>query len=177
MFQEQIAQLTADHLRTHATAYLDEIAALNPTDQVTLVAPKSIRASSVVGGMVAELPELLPAYGVDALSKQPIPLSDNLWTFQYEGQINGMVLASNEVEVDKLAKRHARAVEYFVRKHRLLHQLATDDFEIISFEFLGSDFSGATPLSEDPASRPLWVGGFSIDVTWMTSENGPEDHA
>jgi hypothetical protein len=175
MYQEKIAQLTADHLRTHIDELLAEVNAQFPdNDIIKLVTPKKIEVAGQVGGVVNELPENLPHYAVDCLSKTFGGVREDLWTFQYDGHFAGMVAATNQTAVDKLAKRHASAVELFLRRHWHLHLHSDEDFTLMQMIFMGSDFSGAEPVGE-VNGRELWLGAFRIDVAWSTSEDGPSD--
>lgn len=171
MYQEEIAAQTADHLRTHISGYLDRIASRH-SDQITLLIPKSIEPASVVGGMVSELPNRLPAYGIDCLNKVSAGMEEDLFLFQYQGQINGMIAAGSQDLVDKLAKRHAAAIELFVREHVGLHKFTTDNFSFVEMDYIETEFSGAE-LVDESEDRQLWLGAFSINVFWFTSEDGP----
>jgi len=174
MFQEKIAKITADHLRTHIAAYLDEVnSQFEDNDIVKLVVPKKIEVAGQVGGVVNELPENLPHYAVDCLTKSFGGVREDLWTYSYDGHFAGMVSATNQSAVDKLTKRHAAAIEKFVRQHFHLHAYTDDDFTLLQMVFLASDFSGAEPVGE-VNGRELWLGAFRLDVTWGTSEDGPD---
>lgn len=176
MYQEQLAKLTSDHIRTHIKAYLDDIAAdFTGAETVPLLVPKRIEPASVVGGMISDFDKLLPQYAIDVLGKANSTDDSALWTYEYAGQINGLVNAGSQDAVDKLIKRHEAAVERFIREHRLLHQESNDRFSIVEFVFAGSDFSGAEDLGEQDGSQ-LWLAGFSINVSWFTSEDGPDQH-
>lgn len=175
MFGERIAQETANHLRSHISAYLAEV---NDqfTAEVTLVVPKSIEVASVVGGMFTEYDSILPQYGIDVLNKVFLPEGLNLFTYQYEGQINGLVHGNSQAAVDHAIKRHAAAVELFLKRHEVLHELNTDNFSIVGMYFQTVQFSGAEDLGEVEGTQ-TWVAAFSLDLVWVTSENGPGQHA
>lgn len=175
MFEEQIGKWTADHLRTHIEDYLAEVNASASTP-ITLVVPKAIEVASVVGGLFTEYDNILPQYGIDILGKSFAGMSENLFIYQYDGQINAMVHAGSREAVDMLVKRHAAAIELFIRRHEVVHLYQTNDFSMLDMSFSAKDFSGAEELSE-VAGRPLWVAGISINLTWLTSEDGPSQHA
>lgn len=171
MYQEEIASTTADHLRTHIKDYLNAVSAKH-SDKLSLVVPRSIDSASIVGGMISELPTKLPAYAIDCLNKSFAGTDENLFIYQYQGQINGMVAAASQDHVDKLTKRHSAAVEWFIREHLGLHALSGDGFTLLEFDYVETDFSGAE-LVDESADRELWLGAFSINVFWFTSEDGP----
>ena len=176
MYQEQLAKLTADHLRTHIKAYLDIVDAMFAgNDNVPLLVPKTIEPASLVGGMVTAFDKILPQYGIDVMGKQLAASDDSLWSYEYAGQINGLVHGGSQEAVDKLVKRHAAAVELFIRNHRVLHQEDNLQYRVVEFVFVASDFSGAEDLGEHD-SGPIWLAGFSINVSWFTSEDGPNQH-
>jgi hypothetical protein len=176
MFHEQIAKLTADHLRTHIKVYLDSISAeYSGTDKVTLTVPKSIDPASVVGGLMTEFDQTLPQYGIDVLNKALGEDIEGLFTYNYFGQINGLVSSTSRDSVDKLCSRHARACETFIREHQLMHEQSNANFSVLAFAFVGIDFSGAENLGSID-DREVWVAGFSINVVWATSEDGAFQH-
>jgi len=177
MFQEQIAKLTADHLRTHIGAYLAAISAeYTAKEGVTLTVPKSIEYSSLVGGMMTEFDKILPQYGVDVLSKVIGEDIENLFTYNYLGQINGLVSATSRDAVDKLCTRHARAVEQFIKQHQFMHNENNTNYRILGVGFAGLEFSGAENLGTYN-DREVWIAGFSIDIIWATSEDSAMQHA
>jgi len=177
MYQEKIAQITEDHLRTHIAALLADANAQFPDDDVaTLVVPKTITSASRVGGVAQDLPKLLPMYAVDCMSKSFGGEVEDLWLYAYDGHIAGMVSAQSQETVDQLCKRHASAVERFVRNHQFLHLASNDEFTIREFFFVASDFSGAEEFGQRDNKKPLWLGAFRIDVRWVTSEDGANDH-
>lgn len=180
MYHEDLARLTADHLRTHIEVYLTEENA-RYNDKVKLIVPKSIEPASVVGGMFTEFDNILPQYGIDILEKVFIPdNSGDLFTYLYTGQINGLVHASTRDAVDKLVKRHGASVERFVRQHQTLHDWQTpvplnENFRITEFAFSAIQWSGAEDLGEVEGAH-TWMAGFSCDCAWVTSEEGPGQH-
>jgi len=176
MFQEQIAKLTADHLRTHIGAYLAAIESeYTAKESITLTVPKSIDYSSLVGGMMTEFDKILPQYGVDVLSKILGEDNENLFTYNYLGQINGLVSATSREAVDKLCTRHARAVEHFIKQHQFMHQETNTNFALLAMAFGGLEFSGAENLGTYN-DREVWIAGFSIDLIWATSEDSAMQH-
>jgi hypothetical protein len=179
MYQEELAEQTADHLRTHIEGYLDEIAAkYTGLKYVDLVVPKSIEPASVVGGLWTEFDNILPAYGIDVLNISPSEDSASLWTHAYDGQINGLVSAGSRQTVDRLCSRHAQAVEHFIEQHLFFHwdTQNRDVFSVVTFFGGNLEFSGAEDLGEQ-AGRPLWLAGFSLNCTWLVSQEGPAQHA
>jgi hypothetical protein len=180
MYQEDVSKITADHLRSHIKAYLDEVSArYSGNKKLPLVVPKTIESASAVGGTMTEFNQILPAYGIDILNVSVSEDNSNLWSHQYDGQINGLVSGSSQSTVDGLIKRHAAAVEHFVRQHLLLHDghpsALSNDFRILNFLAGNLEFSGAEDLGETDG-QTLWLGAFSLNVIWLVSENGPDDH-
>ena len=174
MYQEDLARYTSDHLRSHIKPYLDEVwSEYTAPDSVPLIVPKRIDFSSQVGGMITEYDKILPQYGIDILGKDQAPSDDSLWSYIYSGQINGLVSGGSREAVDYLVARHSRAVEAFIRRHWHLHQHENANFRILEFLFSGFDFSGAEDVST--SDRDIWVAGFSHNVVWLTSEDGPSD--
>ena len=173
MYHEEVAKWAADHLRTHIRPYLDEVNA-RFDDGTTLTTPKGIEVASEVGGTFTMFDEILPQYGIDILSKV---FSDgvDLYPYLYSGQINGMVNGQSRQAVDKMITRHSSAVELFIRRHEVAHEFSTDDFRILEIGFDGVQFSGAEDLGEVDG-RELWIAGFSIDFSLLTSEDGPGQH-
>lgn len=177
MFHEQLAKITADHLRSHIKAYLGEVSAgFTGSESTTLIVPKKIDPASVVGGMITEYDKILPQYGIDVLGKTISQDDVALFAYEYAGQINGLVHSGSREAVDRLVKRHATAVELFIRRHQYLHQPVNTGFKFLEMVFAGIDFSGAEDLGEHN-NRTVWLAGFSINVSWFTSEDGPIDHA
>lgn len=180
MYHEDLARLTADHLRAHIGAYLTAENARH-TEKVKLIVPKSIEPASVVGGMFTEFNNILPQYGIDVLDKVFMPdNSGDLFTYLYSGQINGLVHGSTQDSVDKLIKRHSAGVEFFIRNHLTLHESSqtplSANFALLEFSYLQTQFSGAEDLGEVEGSH-TWMAAFSIDCAWLTSEDGPGLHA
>lgn len=175
MYGEDLGRYTADHLRTHIKDYLNQVQLRYGGDQVvTLVVPKSIEFTSVVGGTISEFDKILPQYGIDVLGKSPSQDDTSLWSYEYAGQINGVVHAGSREAAHYLMSRHATAVEHFIKEHSILHDFNNPNFKIIEFVFAGTDFSGAEDISED---QSLWLAGFSINCSWFVSEDGPGQHA
>jgi hypothetical protein len=175
MFQEAIAKQTAEYLRGHLEEYLQTVASrFTGTDRLTLKVP-DIKSSTLVGGaMQADIKDL-PAIGVDCLDKQEIPSGESLCYYQYDGAIAGLISASSAGDVDRLAKRHASAIELFVREHQFLHQFSTPDFSMREFIYVNTTFSGAIQL-ELEEEKPIWVDGFTHNVLWITSEDQYRQH-
>lgn len=170
MYQETLAKLTADHLREHIATYLTEISA-EYNDNVTLVIPKSIEFASNVGGIAAEFDQILPAYVVDVLEKTRAADPDNLTLYDYAGHIAGMVSAGSMDTVDKLVKRHAEAVERFIKQHLVLHLPVDPRFSMTQFVFLNSAGSGAEEVEDG-----RWLGAFRIECLWTLSEDAEFQH-
>jgi|SRR6185503_15586574 len=186
MFQEEVADLTAEHLRTHIEALLAEIQTRHG-DSVRLLLPKSIETQNLVGGVYNTTFKNMPAYAVDVIEKSFAGESaDSLWLYRYDGHIAGVMGGNDEENVNKSCKRHEAAVEQFVRNHLNFHhdpELKTQinsDFDVIGFEFLGAAYSGAEEISGEVAQgegNKLWIAGFRIDLAWVVSEQGPGNHA
>ena len=176
MFQEDLAYLTSNHLREHIKVYLAAVdARYSGNKKVPLVVPKTIEVASVVGGMMKDFDKILPAYGIDVVNIVAAEDASSLWSYEYLGQINGLVSASSQSLVDAMIKRHANAVERFVREHLFLHQPTNDYFKIVNFVAGNLEFSGAEELGE-VEGKETWLGAFSLNVSWFTSEDGPSDH-
>lgn len=179
MFQEDLAKITADHLRTHVAGYLASVAA-RYSDVVPLVNPTEIIVASAVGGMIQEFDQILPKYAVDVFGKQFAESGEDLFTWQYSGQISGLISANSQDSADKLVKRHAASVEAFIMDHLHLHQTSSspwvDNFYIVSFGFSNSDYSGAE-FAGTVNDREIWIAGFSYDCIWLVSEHDSTQHA
>lgn len=177
MFQEDLAKYTADHLRTHIEAYLEAVnARFTGAKKISLIVPKTIEVASVVGGTISEFQKLLPMYGIDVLNISEAQDSAALYTHEYDGQINGLISSSSRDIADGLIKRHANAVERYVRDHLFLHELKNDYFTVVNFQAGNLEFSGAEDLGE-VEGKQIWLAAFSLNVVWFTSEDGPIQHA
>lgn len=175
MYYEQIGRLTAAHLRSHIKGYLDEVSAEFTGElSATLVVPKQIDISSAVGGMSSKFDQILPQYGIDVLGKTASTDDSSLWSHEYVGQINGMVHGGSRETVDLVIARHARAVDHFIHQHKLLHKYTDANFSIVEFVFANTEFSGAEDVGAE--DKPIWLAAFSTNVSWFTSEDGPDDH-
>lgn len=179
MFQEDLAKITADHLRTHIAGYLATVAA-RYDDSVTLVNPKEIVVASAVGGLIQEFDSILPKYAVDVFGKTYAATGEDLNSWEYSGQVSGLISANSQDTADRIIKRHSAAVETFILNHEGLHQAVdsswNDDFIILSFGFSGLDLSGAE-YAGDVNGREIWIAGFSFDCLWMTGEIEGRQHA
>ena len=174
MFQKQLATITRDDLRLHIEGYIGEVNDWYDTP-ISNVLPKRIELASMAGGVFAAPEDQLPYYGVDCITKQIAQRPDNLFCYEYNGHIAGLVSAGSRDGVDDLVKLHSAAVELFVRNHALLHQFVNPNFSILEFGFLANTFSGAEPrFIED--NRELWIAGFEVTTFWHTSEDGPRQH-
>lgn len=178
MYQEEVANLTAEHLRSHIGALLDSVAALYE-DKVVLQNPKSIETANLVGGVYNADPNEMPAYAVDIISKAFAGEStDGLWLYSYDGHIAGVLSGGSEAFVNAAIKRHEQATERFIKSHRHMHTMPSakgNDFRIIEIGFSGAAFSGAEQINA-ANDRELWIAGFRIDLLWIVSEDGPGDY-
>ena len=178
MYQEEIANLTADHLRTHIEALLAATSSIY-NDKVVLQNPKSIETANLVGGVYNAKPDEMPAYAVDIVSKAFAgDAQASLWLYTYEGHIAGVVSGGSEATVNASVKRHEQSVEKFVKSHQHHHSIESalgNDFRIVELGFSGAAFSGAE-LVEERDDRQVWIAGFRIDLTWVISEEGPGDY-
>jgi hypothetical protein len=180
MYQEEVADITATHLRSHIASYLDTIQS-RYADSIKLQMPKSIETANLVGGVYNATPKEMPAYVVDVLNKQFSGEStEGLWLYNYTGHIAGVVSGGNEATVNKSVKRHSQAVEQFVRDHQFMHQMENqvvgNSFSFAELVFLSAAWSGAEMVDEEN-NRQTWIAGFRIDVLWVISEEGPQQHA
>jgi len=178
MYQEEVANLTAAHLREHIGALLDATQAIY-NDKVVLQNPKAIETANLVGGVYNAAPDAMPAYAVDIISKAFAgDAQAGLWLYLYEGHISGVLSGASESAVNAAIKRHEQATERFVKSHQHLHSLTSglgNDFRIVELGFSGAAFSGAEQVNSQN-DRELWIAGFRIDLTWVVSENGPGDY-
>lgn len=179
MFQEEVADLTADHLRTHIGAYLTTVQSIY-ADSIKLQVPKAIETANLVGGVYNTEPNKMPAYAIDIISKAFNSTdADSLWLYTYDGHIAGVVSGGSEASVNSMVKRHEQATETFVREHQFMHSLKNvlvgNDFLIKELVFTGAAFSGAE-LVEERNDRQVWIAGFRIDLFWIISEPGPQQH-
>jgi hypothetical protein len=174
MYQESIAKYTADHLRTHIREYLDIVQASTSSPGTTkLVLPKSIADTSTIGGLLAELGGLTPIYGVDCADKQLSTRRDDVYLHEYEGFITGLLTAPTKEIADQLMKRHAAAVELFVKNHLYLHGQSFTAFMIVEYQYLSTSFTGASYLEDSDS----WLSAFTVNTLWLTSEGGAGQHA
>jgi len=179
MYQEEIADITADHLRSHIITYLTQVSAVYG-DSVHLEPPKSIETANLVGGVYNAKLNEMPAYAVDIISKAFAgETNEGLWLYTYDGHIAGVLSGMSEESVNDAIKRHEQAVETFVKAHQYMHQTVSalgNDFSIRELGFAGAAFSGAE-LVDEQDGREYWIAGFRIDLIWVVSEGGPSDHA
>lgn len=175
MFQEQIAQHTAEHFRTHVEAILDEIrAGFTGTDKLTTAVPE-VTDDTLVGGVMQVELERLPIIGIDCSEKQEIPSGESLYYCQYTGAFAGLVSAPSANEADRLCKRYAAAAEMFVREHQFLHGYSTTNFTFRELYYINTQLSGAMEVELEKDERS-WVAGFTMNVAWVTSEDQPRQH-
>lgn len=178
MYQEEVAKLTATHLREHINDYLDELQRRYP-DSVKMQYPKSVETDNLVGGVYNAKTDAMPAYAVDIISKAFAGQNnDGLWLYSYEGHVAGVVSGGDEAAVNALIKRHEQAAEMFVKRHEFMHQTESElenDFRLHELGFVGAAFSGAEEVS-DRQDRQVWIAGFRIDLIWVVSEDGPSQH-
>lgn len=178
MFQEALAERTADHLRTHIEAYVVALEAeFTGANKLRLRVPE-VTAISLVGGVMQAPADKLPLVGVDCLDKRFMQSTESLNLWEYDGAIVGMASGSDEEGVDKAVKRYQRACELFVRTHQLLHQDPDINdnvgYSIREFFFSAANFSGVMQVNLE--DEEVWVGGFTNVVTWITSEDGETQH-
>jgi len=177
MYAEEVAILTAKHLREHIQDYLDYVQQLHH-DSVKIQMPKSIETDNLVGGVYNTKLDAMPAYAVDIISKAFTERLEDLWLYSYDGHIAGVVSGQDEVAVNRLIKRHEAAAEMFVKRHEFMHQVQSElgaDFSIRQLGFTGAAYSGAE-LVEERDNRQVWMAGFRIDLIWIVSEDGPHQH-
>lgn len=174
MFYEQIGEYTRGHLSTHLPAYLTAQQALY-TDKLPLIFPKHIDVASIVGGIVQVARETLPQYAIDIVNKQLGTGFEDLYTYDYPGQITALVGGGSAHEVDVLIKRHAAMIEKFSKEHEFLHQHSdSDGFTLLGWRWDATMFSGAMQLERaDSPVGELWAAAAQLDFTWVTSEAGP----
>lgn len=180
MYQEEVAKITADHLRTHISSYLATVQAIY-TDAIKLQVPKSIETDNLVGGVYNAEPQDMPAYAVDIIDKAFAGTDlDALWIYTYGGHIAGVVSGGSEASVNMMIKRHEQAVEKFVRDHQFMHQqenvFVGNDFRFKELRFIDAAFSGAELVTTGD-QREVWMAGFRVDLAWDISESGPWQHA
>ena len=178
MYQEEVADLTAAHLREHLGALLDSTQLIY-NDKVVLQNPKVIETANLVGGVYNADPNEMPAYAIDIISKSFAgDATEGLWIYAYVGHIAGVLSGGSEASVNAAIKRHEQATERFVKSHNHMHSLQSqkgNDFKIIELGFSGAAFSGAEQVNAQN-DRELWIAGFRIDLVWVVSEDGPGDY-
>lgn len=187
MYQELVANYTRDHLRSHLPALLEAVQDEfqdRYADGIVLQVPKHIETDNLVGGVYSTDVTKMPAYAIDIIEKNfSQETSEGLWLYSYSGHIAGVIAASSEVAANKIVKRHETATERFVKSHTILHGYdpqdadPTDqsDFRITGFGFVGAAYSGAEMIDNEN-NRETWIAGFRIDMLWIVSENGPDQH-
>jgi hypothetical protein len=178
MYQEEVADLTAAHLREHIGALLDAVQSIY-NDKVVLQNPKTIETANLVGGVYNADPNEMPAYAIDIIEKKFAgDAQAGLWLYIYNGHIAGVLSGSSESAVNAAIKRHEQAAERFVKSHSHIHSLTSllgNDFRIVELGFAGAAFSGAEQINAQQ-DRELWIAGFRIDLQWVVSEDGPGDY-
>lgn len=187
MYNTQIATITRDHFAEHLRDLLDLANAATGLPPVTLVMPKSLEVSSIVGGRTGVAGrETLPSVSIDSSGKQALGTTDHdLIEYVYAGQIMGLVSGSNAQEVEQICKCYSAATELFIIEH--LNAPFADSFDesnlpfrITEFGFAGSARFGAANVADDqkgaPASSRYWVDGFRTEVYWKVSEMGYGQH-
>lgn len=186
MYGDQIARITRDHCLAHLEALLD--AANGLLDKpVTLIMPRTFDISSYVGGRTGVAGrETLPSLSIDAPNKVFAGVTeDNLWEFNYTGQVLGMVAARSGDEAESIAKCYVGAIETYINSHQ--HAPFDDTFNesglpfrIAEFGWTRSSRFGATNLADASAGAragsTFWTDGFRTDVFWTVSESGPGQH-
>jgi hypothetical protein len=178
VYYEHVASLTRDHIRDHLRALLDEVNA-ESMNKVHLELPKGFEVSSILGGVVGMSRSSLPALAIDSASKQLAPDNDNVWTWLYNGQISGMVVADTPSLVETLSRRYAAAIEKFIKAHArspfpAAYDPTTYPFRVSGFGLSTIDLIGAANVPEGEQS--IWVDGFRIEVAWKVIEEGPGQH-
>lgn len=179
MYHEEIGIYTTEHLRSHIGAYLAELEA-RYADGVRLMIPKRIEHANLVGGVYNAPLDQMPAYAVDVTDKQFSQITDSgLWEYMYNGHIAGIIMANDESAANTIVKRHEQACEMFVKQHQFMHRKQADvegnDFSLMELGFVDAAFSGAEEVSE--GTKTVWVAGFRVTLVWITSEEGPTQHA
>lgn len=178
MYQEEIADLTAAHLRLHLPAYFQYLNGFYK-DNIKLQNPKSVETHNLVGGVYTAPLGEMPAYAVDIISKSFDQVTeDGLWLYNYDGHIAGVLDGGDEAHVNRQIKRHEQATEMFMKKHQHFHSTESalgQDFRIVGLGFSGAAFSGAE-LVDEKNERQTWIAGFRIDLLWVVSEDGPGNH-
>lgn len=179
MYQEEIAIITVEHLRSHIGDYLSELEA-RYGDGVKLQNPKTIEHANLVGGVYNAALTAMPAYAIDITDKVFSGGTNNeLWEYAYNGHIAGIVTGGSEAAVNTIVKRHEQAVEMFIKRHSFMHQtqnqVVGNDFRIVELGFVDAAFSGAEQVQD--AQRMVWVAGFRTTLIWIVSEDGPTQHA
>lgn len=178
MWQEEIADYTASHLRSHIGAYLEAIEA-EKGDNIKLRVPQGVETENLVGGVYSVDTKKLPAYAVDVMNKHYVGGGgDDAYLYSYEGHIAIIVSAASEAAANVTVKRHARAVERFVREHQFLHvtEVVVGQCSIHEFGFADMALSGAAKI-EETSKNIVWVAGARVDVVWVTRETGFGQHA
>lgn len=176
MFFEQIGEYTRAHLQTHIAEYLSEQQSLFD-DKLPLVLPKTIDVSSLIGGVMQVARDTLPQYAINIVNKRPSTRLENLYLYEYPGELMLMVGGNSASDVDRLAWRHATALEKFIKEHQTFHQHSdTDGFLLMDWVWISTTIMGAMQLEkEDSPVGELWVNAAQLDVIWTTSEMGTMD--
>jgi len=179
MYQEEIGIYTTEHLREHIGGYLQELQT-RYADGVKLTIPKRIEHANLVGGVYNAALDQMPAYAVDVTDKAFSQITDSgLWEFVYNGHFAGIISANDESSANTIIKRHEQACEMFVKQHQFMHRheasVIGNDFSLMELGFVDAAFSGAEEVQD--GTRVVWIAGFRITLVWITSEEGPTQHA
>lgn len=178
MYQEPLAEQIADHFRSHIEAYLEATNnAFAASERSTVRAPKTIETASLAGGVFSVEPEKLPAFAIDVNNKTTAPVTEDVYAYQYEMQIAGVVTAQSQKEANRLVKRYEAGTEQFFKQHWMLHlfEPANFDFSVLRLVFQSANFSGAEAVTI--GQDTVWIAGFTVAGLIITSEGGPVQHS
>lgn len=179
-----IATVTRDHLRDHLEGYL---AAAGAELGIPVPPPVRLDVASFVGGVVGldpHNPKNFPSLALNANTRLHSPSDENFYSYRYDGQIAGVVLANDAATAESLATAYVSALEAFIGDH--VYRPAPDNynfsslpFMFIEFGFIRSEFFGVTavePEGEKGKNVRRWYEPFRIEVAWLISEDGMGQH-
>lgn len=180
-----MAATTRDHFREHLAGYLARVAAAQDK-VVSIPMPARFDVASYVGGVVGltmENPKDFPALALDALTRQPSPTNENLYTHRYDGMFNFMVHASNPETAELYAKGYLAALDLFAAEHQYFpvsdsYNKSSLPFSFIEFAVLRSSHFGAARAEtpEKGRNKSVWLDGGNAEIAWTISEPGTGQH-
>lgn len=179
MYFEEIEQWTRGELSSHLMTMLATEQAIHP-DNIPLLFPVAIDTSSVVGGNIGLTKETLPQYTIACQQKEIVESGgEDLFVFDYLGQITIFVGSTRGSFADAAIRRHAKVVERWIGDH-LNPQEVRDLFTIYEMRYSSTVFSGSMPMESENINAQtddpdVWIAGAEVNLAWRLIESGPRN--